>query len=79
MLFTMHRDQPGMVAKVAGILGKHDINISTMSVARKGIREDSVMVMTLDDPVENDLITELVEVEGIHMARFVSLIPQSRR
>lgn len=79
MLFTMHKDQPGMVAKVAGILGKHDINISTMSVARKGVREDSVMVMTLDDPVEQSLIDELVNVEGIHIARFVSLIPQSRR
>jgi hypothetical protein len=50
-----------------------------MSVARKGIREDAVMVMTLDDPVEHELITELIEVAGIHMARFVSLIPQSRR
>ncbi len=79
MLFTMHRDQPGMVAKVAGILGKHDINISTMSVARKGIREDSVMVMTLDDPIQQELITELNEVDGIHMARFVSLIPQTRK
>jgi hypothetical protein len=50
-----------------------------MSVARKGIREDSVMVMTLDDPIQQELITELNEVDGIHMARFVSLIPQTRK
>jgi D-3-phosphoglycerate dehydrogenase / 2-oxoglutarate reductase len=73
MLFTSHRDQPGMVAKVAGILGKFDINISTMSVARKGVRDEAVMVMTLDDPLKSDLVKELSNDSGIHMARFVTL------
>lgn len=73
MLFTSHRDQPGMVAKVAGILGKFDINISTMSVARKGVRDEAVMVMTLDDPLKADLVKELSNDPGIHMARFVTL------
>ena len=73
MLFTSHRDQPGMVAKVAGILGRYDINISTMAVARKGAREEAVMVMTLDDPIKPDLVKELQADPGIHMARFVTL------
>lgn len=73
MLFTSHRDQPGMVAKVAGILGKFDINISTMSVARKGVRQEAVMVMTLDDALKADLVKELTKDPGIHMARFVTL------
>ncbi|HMO22369.1 MAG TPA: phosphoglycerate dehydrogenase, partial [Candidatus Melainabacteria bacterium] len=51
MLFTTHTDQPGMVAKVATILGQQDINISTMGVGRLGVRKDAVMVMTLDDPI----------------------------
>lgn len=74
MLFTTHRDQPGMVAKVAGTLGTHDVNISTMSVGRKGVREDAVMVMTLDDPIPAELIGALTAEDGIHMARFVSLV-----
>lgn len=73
MLFTAHKDQPGMVAKVAGMLGSHDVNISTMGVARRGVREDSVMVMTLDDPVPAELILQLAQINGIHKARFVSL------
>lgn len=73
MLFTSHRDQPGMVAKVAGILGAFDINISTMSVARKNAREEAVMVMTLDDPLNPVLVTELNDADGINMARFVAL------
>jgi D-3-phosphoglycerate dehydrogenase len=73
MLFTSHRDQPGMVAKVAGILGKFDINISTMSVARRGVRQEAVMVMTLDDPLPAKLVKELTEDPGIHTAKFVAL------
>lgn len=73
MLFTSHKDQPGMVAKVAGILGNFDINISTMSVARSGAREEAVMVMGLDDALSPRLVSEVGSAPGIHMARFVSL------
>lgn len=73
MLFTAHRDQPGMVAKVAGVLGAHDINISTMSVGRRGVREEAVMVMTLDDPLPAQLVEELSRLPGLHLARYVAL------
>jgi D-3-phosphoglycerate dehydrogenase len=73
MLFTAHKDQPGMVAKVAGALGKHDVNISTMGVGRRAAREEAVMVMTLDDPVPPQLVAELAQMDGIRMAKFVSL------
>lgn len=75
MLFTAHHDRPGMVAKVAGTLGVHDINISTMALGRRGVREHAVMVMTLDDPIPGNLVAELGKLEGIQMARFVSLDP----
>ncbi|HEY9684060.1 MAG TPA: phosphoglycerate dehydrogenase [Oculatellaceae cyanobacterium] len=73
MLVTAHRDQPGIIAKVAGALGQHDVNISTMGVARRGVREEAVMVMTLDDPIPPELMKNLAEVPGIYLARFVSL------
>lgn len=73
MLFTMHKDQPGMVAKVATILGEKDVNISTMSVGRVGIRQDAVMVMTMDEPLAAEVVESLTVQSGIHTARFVSL------
>ncbi len=78
MLFTSHRDQPGMVAKVAGLLGEFDVNISTMSVARVGVREEAVMVMGLDDYLNKRLLGDIEKADGIHLARFVSLdhLPQ---
>ena len=73
MLFTSHSDRPGMVAKIAGILAKHDINISNMSLARLSVREEAVMVMGIDDPLAQPILDELVQIEGIHKAHFVSL------
>ena len=73
MLFTSHRDQPGMVAGVAGILGQFDINISTMSVARRASRDEAVMVLGLDDPLTPELLSKVAGGSGIHFARFVSL------
>lgn len=73
MLFTSHKDQPGMVARVASILGDNNINISTMSVGRQGPRESAVMVMTLDDPLPSKINAQLGNADGIHLSRFVSL------
>ena len=73
MLFTTHTDQPGMVAAVASILGKENINISTMGVGRLGVREDAIMVMTLDDPLSQDIVNLIAEQKGVYSAHFVSL------
>ena len=73
MLFTSHTDKPGMIAKIASILAKHDINISNMSLARLAVREDAVMVMGLDDNLTPDIITEINNLPGIIKAHFVSL------
>ena len=56
MVFTMHRDRPGVVASVAGVLAKHDINIATMSVARAAPRQESVMVLSIDDPIDSERV-----------------------
>ncbi len=73
MLFTSHTDQPGMIAKIASILAKYNINISNMSLARLGVREDAVMVMGLDDKLSPAILTEIDQLPGIIKAHFVSL------
>jgi D-3-phosphoglycerate dehydrogenase / 2-oxoglutarate reductase len=75
MVFTVHRDQPGVVAQVAGVLAKHDINIATMSVARAAPRQDSVMVLGIDDQIDAETLGEISKLPGIRIARFVSLMP----
>lgn len=76
MLVLPHKDRPGMVAKVATLLSNHNINISMMQVGRK-FREqpggESVMVLNVDDPVTDDILRQLHEIDGIFDAKYVNL------
>lgn len=76
MLVLPHHDRPSMIAQVASLLGKENINISMMQVGRKDraqVGGESVMVLNVDDPV-NDLILEhLQNIDGIYSAKYVNL------
>lgn len=75
MLLTHHQDKPGMIAQVSTILWKGNINISSMHVGRKGPREMSVMILNLDDPISQELVKKVAQLEGILEARYVRLTP----
>ena len=75
MLLTHHRDMPGMIAQVASILWKGNINISSMHVGREGPRGMSVMILNLDDPIKDELVKKVSCVEGVLDAKYVRLKP----
>ncbi|HEY9663290.1 MAG TPA: phosphoglycerate dehydrogenase, partial [Allocoleopsis sp.] len=50
MLFTLHRDMPGIIGKIGSLLGSFNVNIASMQVGRKIVRGDAVMVLSIDDP-----------------------------
>jgi D-3-phosphoglycerate dehydrogenase len=78
MLFTEHKDEPGVVAKVASVLAKHDVNISNMSLARIKVRSEAVMVMGVDDILSKEVLCELSNLTALNSANFVSLTGLSR-
>jgi D-3-phosphoglycerate dehydrogenase / 2-oxoglutarate reductase len=59
LLFTYHRDRPGMIGRVGTLLGEHDVNISSMDVGRLAPRGSSLMVLRLDDPVPPDVLSKI--------------------
>lgn len=73
LLFTYHRDRPGMIGHVGSLLGTADVNISGMHVGRLAPREWAMMVLTLDDPVPPDVLDKLTTVPGIVRAVSVTL------
>ena len=73
MLVTRHQDKPGMIAQVSTILWQGNINISSMHVGRKGPREMSVMILDLDDPLSQELVTKVSQVQGVLEAKYVRL------
>ena len=76
MLILPHKDKPGMVAQVATVLSKENINISMMQVGRKVRAEiggESVMILNVDEPVSESILGRLQRIEGIYDARYVNL------
>jgi D-3-phosphoglycerate dehydrogenase / 2-oxoglutarate reductase len=73
MLFTLHRDMPGIIGKIGSLLGSYNVNIASMQVGRKIVRGDAIMALSLDDPLPEGILAEVVKLEGIRDAYTVKL------
>ena len=73
MLFTLHRDMPGIIGKIGSLLGSFNVNIASMQVGRKIVRGDAVMVLNMDDPLPEGILEEIMKVPGIRDAYTVTL------
>ncbi|NJL63766.1 MAG: phosphoglycerate dehydrogenase [Methylacidiphilales bacterium] len=73
MLFTLHRDMPGIIGKLGSLLGSFNVNIASMQVGRKIVRGDAVMALSLDDPLPDGILAEIIKVPGIRDAYTVTL------
>ncbi|WP_413296326.1 phosphoglycerate dehydrogenase [Synechococcus sp. MIT S9452] len=73
MLFTRHRDMPGIIGNLGSLLGEHNVNIASMQVGRRIVRGDAVMVLSLDDPIPSSTLTSVKEINGIQEAHPVTL------
>ncbi len=73
LLFTYHRDRPGMIGRVGTLLGGADVNISGMYVGRLSPREHAMMVLTLDNPASEDVMSQIRAEPDIARAYCVTL------
>ncbi|MBE9031630.1 phosphoglycerate dehydrogenase [filamentous cyanobacterium LEGE 11480] len=73
MLFTLHKDMPGLIGRIGSLLGSFNVNIASMQVGRKIVRGDAVMVLSLDDPLPDNILNEIKQVAGITDAYTVTL------
>ena len=73
MLFTRHRDMPGIIGQLGSLLGQHNVNIASMQVGRKVVRGDAVMVLGIDDPIPESLLQAVMAIEGIEEAHPAAL------
>ncbi len=73
MLFTLHRDMPGIIGKIGSLLGSFNVNIASMQVGRKIVRGEAVMVLSLDDPLPEGILDEITKEPGIRDAYTVTL------
>lgn len=74
MLFTRHRDMPGIIGRIGSVLGEHNVNIASMQVGRRIVRGDAVMALSLDDPIPASLLESIHQIDGIQEAHPVTLV-----
>lgn len=73
MLIIPHTDQPGMIGQVGTILGECKINVAGMKVVRQEIGGKAVMLMTIDNAVEQEVLEKIKKIAGIFDVRYVCL------
>jgi len=72
-LVDSHHDHPGVVAAVASLLAKNDINIAGLELGRNEKRGRAVMLMQIDEPASDALLEEIRVGAGLETLRQVRL------
>ncbi len=70
-IVIQHRDAPGVIARVSGLIAKREINIATMRVFRRQAGAEAVMVLEVDGRPEDSLLQELRDLPEIASIAFL--------
>lgn len=73
MLVDLHHDRPGIVGRMGLILGERDINISFVQMSRVHRGGPSIMILGLDDPADESIMEQVVQVPNVQRVRMVTL------
>jgi len=73
LMLLRNTDRPGMVGHIGGILGRHKVNIASMSLHRDRAGGNALTVLNLDNPPPEEAIRELSEDPDISKVRVVRL------
>ncbi len=65
VLLVLHQDQYGVIAQVASILAKNEINIGFMHVSRKEKGSQALMSIETDQPIDKHVESEVKALEKI--------------
>lgn len=65
ILICPHINRPGVIGSVGNLLAKHKINISGMNVGKTEIEGTSLMVLTVDNPIPQQVLDEMKALEPI--------------
>ena len=65
ILICPHINRPGVIGVVGTLLAKHNVNISGMQVGKTSIEGTSLMVLTVDNPIPQDVLVEMKNLEPI--------------
>ena len=65
ILICPHINRPGVIGAVGMLLAKHGINISSMQVGKAEIAGRNLMVLTVDNPITQNVLDEMKSLDSI--------------
>ena len=71
-LIIRNQDSPGMVSEVTGILSEENVNIATLQLYRDKRGGLAVMVIETDQPVSQETVSVLEQMQGIERITYIS-------
>ncbi|HFX5702958.1 L-serine ammonia-lyase, iron-sulfur-dependent subunit beta [Streptococcus pyogenes] len=69
-IVTVHKDIPGMIAKVTDILSSNNINIATMNVTRESAGEKATMIIEVDSRECQEAANQITKIPHIYNVNF---------
>jgi len=72
LVIIQHKDRPKLVGQIGMILGEYDINIAGMQLGREKQGGNALMILTVDNPVEQQVMERITEVSDIKSATHVA-------
>lgn len=73
MLILNNVDKPGVIGNLGTVLGKNNINIANMDVARKVVGGEAITIVNIDSPPDGKLLQQISRFEGVTKAKLVKL------
>ena len=65
MIYIVNTDTPGFIGALGTKLGEHRINIATFNLGRRKEAREAVALVSVDDPISQDLARELHQLDGV--------------
>lgn len=73
LLLLTNKDRPGIVGHLGTLLGRHQVNIASMSLSRDTVGGDAFTVLNLDSEPPAAVLAELEKDEAIRNVKVVKL------
>lgn len=73
MLLIYNQDRPGVIGRIGITLGEANINIGQMQVGQDPDHHRNVILLTTDDSVRPDVLSRLLQEDGVEKAQAIEL------
>src|SRR5580700_2488699 len=73
LTFVLSRDEPGVIGYIGDVFGKSGVNIATFSLGRREAGTEAISVIQTDQPVGDNVVSELLKNSAVKVARPVKL------